>query len=189
MLRAASENGAALDEFVARVARMMKIEEPSRSRPRDELDDLLLAIAPPYRLSLLALTSEQILRALAVAEITLRQGRSLWKLPLSLQGVMNMASGFGPAQRLLAYADEPFEFARPISKKDLTFGDAQLTFAAYVFQRRSAGPAGVLGALEEVIKPEMPVSDRSVLFQRLGSLVDQRRSKVRKRKLLQNRER
>jgi len=181
-LRAASENGAALDEFVARVARMMKIEEPARSRPHDELDDLLLAIAPPYRLSLLALTSEQMLRALAVAEITLRHGRPLWKLPLSLQGVMNMTSGFGPTQRLLAYADEPFDFARPISKKDLVFGDAQLTFAAYIFQRRSAGAAGVLGALEEVIKPEMPVSDRSVLFQRLGNLVDQRRFKATKRK-------
>jgi len=64
----------------------------------------------------------------------------------------------------------------------LAFGDAQLTFAAYVFQRQSAGPAGVLGALEEIIKPEMPVSDRSVLFQRLGNLVDQTRFKATKRK-------
>jgi hypothetical protein len=39
-----------------------------------------------------------------------------------------------------------------------------------------------LGALEEVIKPEMPVSDRSVLFQRLGNLVDQRRFKAKERK-------
>lgn len=188
-LRAASDDAGCLDEFVSRVARLMKIEEPSRSRPHDELDDLLLALAPPYRLSMLALTSEQMLRALAIAELTLRHGSSLWKLPLSLQGVMNMISGFGSTQRLLALGDEPFDFAKPISKKDLAFGDAQLTFAAYVFQRRSAGPAGVLGALEEVIKPEMPVSDRSVLLQRLGNLVDQRRVKTTKRKSLQNRER
>ena len=181
-LRASSEDGAALDEFVARVARLMKIEVPARSRPHDELDDLMLAIAPPYRLSMLILTSEQILRALAVAELTLRLGSTLSTLPLSLQGVMRMASSFAQSQRLLAYGDEPFDFAKPISKKDLAFGDAQLTFAAYVFQRRSAGPAGVLGALEEVIKPEMPMSDRSVLFQRLGNLVDQRRVKATKRK-------
>ena len=181
-LRAASENGAALDKFVARVARLMKIDEPPGSRPHDELDDLLLAIAPAYRLSMLALRSEQMLRALAVAELTLRVGSTLSTLPLSLQGVMRMASAFAPAQRLLACDDEPFNFSKPISKKDLTFGDAQLTFAAYVFQRRAAGPAGVLGALEEVIKPEMPVSDRSVLFQRLGNLVDERRFKATKRK-------
>ena len=181
-LKAASDDGGALDEFVARVARLMKIEEPLRSRPHDQLDDLLLAIAPAHRLSMLTLTSEQMLRALAVSDLTLRDGRSLWKLPLSLQGVMNMTSGFGSAQRLLAYGDEPFDFAKPMSKKDLAFGDAQLTFAAYVFQRQSAGPAGVLGALEAVIKAEMPVSDRSVLFQRLGNLVDQRRSKATKPK-------
>ena len=181
-LRMASEDGAALDEFVARIARLMKIEGFSRSRPHDQLDDLLLAIAPPYRLSMLALTSEQMLRALAVAELTLRLGCALSTFPLSLQGVMSMASKFAPAQRLLAYGDEPFDFARPISKKDLAFGDAQLTFAAYIFQRRSAGPAGVLGALEEVIKAEMPASDRSVLFQRLGNLVDERRLKATKRK-------
>lgn len=181
-LKAASDDGAALDEFVARVARLMKIEVPPRSRPHDQLDDLLLAIAPPYRLYMLALTSEQMLRALAVAELTLRLGCALSTLPLSLQGVMRMASAFAPAQRLLAYGDEPFDFAKPISKKDLAFGDAQLTFAAYVFQRWAARPAGVLAALEEVIKPEMPVSDRSVLFQRLGNLVDQRRFKATKRK-------
>lgn len=134
-LRAASDDGAALDEFVARVAQLMKIEGPPGSRPHDELDDLLLAIAPPYRLSMLVLTSEQMLRALAVAELTLRLGCALSTLPLSLQGVMRMASAFAPAQRLLAYGDEPFDFAKPIGKKDLAFGDAQLTFAAYVFQR------------------------------------------------------
>lgn len=181
-LRVASEDGAALDEFVARIARLMKIEGPAGSHSRDQLDDLLLAIAPPYRLSMLALTPEQILRALAVAELTLRLGCALSTLPQSLQGIMRMASTFGPAQRLLAYGDEPFDFAKPIGKKDLAFGDAQLTFAAYVFQRRSAGPAGVLGALEEVIKAEMPMSDRSVLFQRLGNLIDQRRFKVTRRK-------
>jgi hypothetical protein len=181
-LRAASDDGAALDEFVARVARLMKIEGLPRSRPHDQLDDLLLAIAPPYRLSMLVLTSEQMLRALAVADLTLRAGCALSTLPPSLQGAMRMASAFGSAQRLLAHGDEPFGFAKPISKKDLAFGDAQLTFAAYIFQRKSAGPAGVLGALEEVIKPEMPVSDRSVLFQRLGNLVDQRRVTATKRK-------
>ena len=178
-LKEASNDGAAMDKFVARVARLMKIEVPPRSRPRDQLDDLFLAIAPPYRLYMLKLTSEQMLRALAVAELTVRDGRSLWKLPPSLQGVMNLASGFGPVQRLLAYGEEPFEFVKPIAKKDLAFNDAELTFAAYLFQRQAAGPAGVLGALEEAIPTGMPVSDRSILFQKLGILVDQRRSKAR----------
>jgi putative zinc- or iron-chelating protein len=181
-LRAASENGAGLDDFVARVARLMKIDAPTQSRPRDRLDDRLLAIAPPHRLSMLALTSEQIVRALAVAELALRRTSSLSELPLSLQGTMRMASSFAPAQRLLAHGNEPVAFAKHISRKDLAFRDPQLTFAWYIFQRQAAGPAGVLGALEAAIPGDMSVSDRSVLLQTLGTLVDQRRSKTEKQR-------
>ena len=185
-LKKASHDGAALEKFVGRAARVMGIEVPPKSQPRDHLDDLLLAIAPPYRSSMLGLASEQMLRALAVAELTLRRACSLAKLPINLQGVMQMASTFGPTQRLLAYGDEPFDFVTHISKKELAFGDPQLTFAAYLFQRQGDGPAGVLSTLEEAILPEMPVSDRSVLFQRLGNLVDQKRSKLEKQKAIKD---
>jgi Fe-S-cluster containining protein len=180
-LRAASADAAEFDRFAARAASVMRIEVPPRSTPYDELDDLLLAIAPVHRLSLLIMSSEGILRALAVAELVVRRAWSLATLPLNLQGAMNLINGFAPTQRLLGQADEPLGRGIKTKSKDITFQDPEMTFAAFIFLRQAMAGRGVLEILEETVAPEMPASDRSALFQKLGTLLDTGPAKKRSR--------
>lgn len=170
-LRAASEDSQALDRAAERAAKIMRIEVPPRSRPYDEIDDLLLAIAPVHRLSLLSMSTEGILRALAVAEFVVRRAWSLATLPLNLQGAMNLMATFTQTERLLGQADEPLDRGIRSNKKDITFLDPDLTFAAFIFIRETMAGNGVLQTLEGVVPANMPASDRSALFQRLGMLL------------------
>jgi len=171
-LKAASQDAPELERFAERAARLMRVTVPPRSKQYDELDDLLLAIAPVHRLSLLLMSGEGILRALLVAELVVRRAWSLAKLPLNLQGAMNLAFNFQPTERLLGQADEPLQRGIRSSKKDLTFQDPDLTFAAFLALRELSDGKGVMHTLEEVISDSMPASDRSALFQKLGTLLD-----------------
>jgi len=171
-LKAASQDVPELDRFAERAARIMRVDVPPRSKQYDELDDLLLAIAPVHRLSLLVMSGEGILRALLVAELVVRRAWSLATLPLNLQGAMNLAATFLPMERLLGQADEPLQRGIRSSKKDLTFQDPDLTFAAFLALRELSDGKGVMQTLEEVISESMPASDRSALFQKMGTLLD-----------------
>jgi hypothetical protein len=171
-LKSASKAPQELERFAARAAALMRINVPPRSRPYDELDDLLLAVASVQRLSLLLMSTEGMLRALLIAELVVRRAWSLTTVPLNLQGAMNLVSGFTATGRLLGQADEPLKRGIKSGKKDLTFQDPGLTFAAFIALREMAGGKGVMQSLEEALPPEMPASDRSALFQKLGTLLD-----------------
>jgi Fe-S-cluster containining protein len=181
-LREASADVVAFDLFTERAARLMRIDVPPRSKPYDELDDLLLAIAPVHRLALLIMSSEGILRALAIAELVVRRAWSLATLPLNLQGAMNLMASFAATERLLGQSDEALQRGIKTSKKDLTFQDPEMTFAAFIFLRDVMAGGGVMQTLEEAIPAEMPASDRSALFQKLGGLLDSGPAKNRGRK-------
>jgi Fe-S-cluster containining protein len=185
-LREASADIVAFDLFAERAARLMRIDVPPRSQPYDELDDLLLAIAPVHRLALLIMSSEGILRALAIAELVVRRAWSLATLPLNLQGAMNLIASFAATERLLGQGDEALQRGIKSSKKDLTFQDPEMTFAAFIFLRDVMAGRGVMQTLEEAIPAEMPASDRSALFQKLGGLLDTGPSKSRGRKRSQS---
>ena len=111
-----------------------------------------------------------------------RRAWSLSALTLNLQGAMNIASQFAATGRLLGQGDEPMGAAIKWNRKDLTFEDAELTFALHIFLSEAGGGAGILSALEKAIPPEMPASDRSALFQKMGSLLDRNAGKKRARK-------
>ena len=166
-LMGASTDGRGLQAFIARAMQIMGLEPAKRSKTCDYLDDLLLAFAPPHRLSLLSLESEGILRALSVAEIIVRRAWSDATKQPTLQGIANTVATFRDAQVLLAQNDERFDFGK-INKKTFSFNEPELTFAAFVAVSNANGPAGVMGALEQAILPSMSVSDRSVLLLRLG---------------------
>lgn len=171
-LRSVSNDPQSLDRFAQRAARMMRIEVPPRSQAYDELDDLLLATAPVHRLSLLTMSGEGILRALVIAELVVRRAWSMATLPLNLQGAMNLIVSFAPTERLLGQADEPLDRGIKSQKNDLAFQDPDLTFAAFICLRDVIAGKGVLETLEAAIPPDMPASDRSALFQKLGTLLD-----------------
>jgi hypothetical protein len=181
-LRSQSEEHGTQDDFLPRAAGVMGLDGLSRSSARDYIDDLLLALAPPLRLSLLTLRSEAMLRALALAELILRQTTSLSPAPPTLQGAYQILTAVGGAIRLLARGNEPVERHRLSRLKSPQFGDPELTFAAFGFYRGLESGTGVLGLLERLIPRAMTLTDRSVLLNQLGSQIDGTPTKQRQRR-------
>jgi hypothetical protein len=175
----AAADAAALNAFLERTRRILGYEPAAQSNGRDVIDDLLLTFASPYRISLLDLSGEGVLRALGVAELIVRKAWAGATVTPSLQSIANTAATFRPIQALLADGDERFDFGR-VTKKTFSFSDAELTFAAFITTQNSV-EKGVLGALDEAISPGMAVADRSVLLMRLGQQMEAAKSK-RKRK-------
>lgn len=181
VLREQATDALGLDIFIERATRIMGLEEAARSRAADAVDDLLLALAAPLRLLLLRLSSESILRVLALGEIILRRTLTLSDQPPTLQGAYQMITSVGPALRLLAGGDEPVELVRRASAKAPPFGDPDLTFAAFLALREVHNSTGILEALEKAIKPSLSAADRSVLLIQLGSKLEHE-TPVRRRK-------
>jgi hypothetical protein len=182
VLRGASADPAALDDSVARAAQVMGLTVPSRPQPRDSVDDLLIAIAPPIRLDMLHLSSEAILRALSLGGLLFREAVSFAGAQLTPQAAHTILSTFAPGLRLIAHGDEPLDLPASAKVNAPPFGDADLIFAAFLTMREARGPAGVLGALEKAIKPSMTVSDRSVLINQIGAEIDEAYKKRRKKR-------
>lgn len=174
-LKNASPDPPALAAFVERASRILGYESPLKREERDALDDMLLAFASPYRIGLLDLPEQGILRALAISEIMVRRAWRSAPLQPSFQGLANNIEIFKPVQVLLALDDEAFDFGK-MTQKTLSFCDAELTFAAFIAVHNAA-ERGVLGALELAIPPKMSVADRSILLMRLGEVLQMRKSK------------
>ncbi len=172
-LHDASTDRAALDARVDRGTRLLGLDPPSGPTARDAIDDLLLALASPLRLDLLSLSSEGMLGALALAERILRHTRALSPEAPSLQGSYQVLSDLFPALQLLARGDEPLEISRAASLKAPPFGVPELVFAAHRFWSAFKSTPHTLTALEQSVPPTLSPSDRTVLFNSLGSQMDQ----------------
>ena len=170
-----SADPAALIVFLERVRRVLGYETAAQPVSRDAIDDLLLTYASPYRIGLLDLSDEGVVRALAVAELIVRRAWAGATITPSLQGIANTVSTLAPIQALLANSNEPFDFGR-VTKNTFSFGNAELTFAAFIATQNSAGKT-LLDALDEAIPREMTVADRSVLVLRLGQQMQATKSK------------
>lgn len=181
-LREQAAKPAELDLFVKRAAQILGLGPASKHRKRDNVDDLLLALAPSHRLSLLHTSSEAMLRALAIDEILLRPMMSLSTIPMTPQGANSVLNNISPAVRLLARGDEKVEFAANANLKSAPFGDADMTLSAFAALRKISGGTGVLQALEQAIKPGMPISDRSALLIQLGTQLEHTRLKRAKKR-------
>jgi hypothetical protein len=175
-----SADAPALQAFTERARCILGYNSSKRAPEPDALDGFLLAFASVYRIGVLDLTGEEILRALAVAEIMTRRVWSGLPQEPTLQGVANTLTALKPIQILLAHGDERFDFGK-VTKKTFSFRDAELTFAAFIAARH-APDAGVFAALEQAIPPGMSIADRSVLLRRLGEIMQTVRLKPRRRK-------
>ena len=172
-LNDASTDRAALASRVDRATRLLGLDPPSRPPARDAIDDLLLALASPLRLDLLSLSSEGMLAALALAERILRHTSALSPETPSLQGASQVVSDLFPVLRLLARGDEPLEISRAASLKSPPFGVPELLFSTHRFWRAFKSTPRTLTVLEQSVPPTMSPSDRTVLFNSLGSRMDQ----------------
>lgn len=169
-VRGESEDAPSFDEFIPRALKVMGYEGPPRPRRRDGIDDLMLALAPPLRLTMLTSSSEAMLRALALGEMLLRWVAPLSSGPPTLQGAHHIITSFGGAIRLLASGDQPVQL-RARAAKVAPFGDPDMTFAAFRVLRDVASSTAPLVALEKAVSPALTVSQRSVLLVQLGSQI------------------
>lgn len=160
-----------LELFIERSLRIMEMEIPVRVSVRDPIDDLLIALASSLRLYLLQLSSENILRALALGEVLLRQVTPLSNLPATPQVIHRILSSLMPVLALLARGDERIElnprngFAAP------QFGDSALTVAVLVALRELQKGAKVFDALERAMTPLPAAIDRMLLLNHLGTQI------------------
>lgn len=185
-MREESRNPSALDNLVGRATRLLGLEANHALHERDLVDDLLLALAPSHRISLLRLSSDAILRALAIGEVVLRHVTSLSNIAISPQGAYSILNNMGPAVRLLARGDETIELAGNADLKSAPFGDANMSLAAFIALRKLSESSGALDALEKAIKPGMTVPDRSALLAQLGSQLERAFLKPPKKKASKN---
>jgi len=169
-----SEDPKALENFVARAAGILGLPVPERRQgPRDVMDDVLLAIAPAFRFSLLSLTSEGILRALGLGELLARRAMSIASQPPSLKGTFGILQDITPTISLLARGDEPFDMLGEVRLKEPQFGNLDLNNAASVaLGELSAGTLGPLEALEKAVTPSLSTPDRAILMRQLGVLIE-----------------
>jgi hypothetical protein len=135
------------------------------------LDDLLLTIAPTFRLHLLILDSEGILRALAVGEELVRRILAVATRPPTLQAVHQALTAAARALILLAHGDAPLALRRTFGIRSPTFRDPVLTFAAFLALRELSRGEPVLPALERALDRSLPAADRSILLGTLGGRV------------------
>lgn len=153
-----------------RVARLLWDEVPETSTASDACDELMFALASPLRLSLLKLSSDGILRTLALAEMFVRRDAGLSGRGLDPQSAFNRLTTLIPLLMLLGHGDEALDVTRASSVKSPPFGDPMMTFAAFRVSRALAsGSVGVLETLDGAIDPAMAATDRQALIMALGA--------------------
>jgi hypothetical protein len=170
LLRADAADAATLDEHVRRAAVLLGLDPRVLERPRDAVDDLLILLAAPLRASMLRLSAEGLLCALALGALVFRRALELGA-KASLSGGWELQTSVGPALRLLGRLDEPLVAEGQAAPRIPAFADPALALAA-TLALRAKPAASALDALERAILPATPTADRSVLLTALGAVVD-----------------
>ena len=165
LARSSAGGADALTRFLQRAARVCGVVPMSRDR--DAIDDLLLVLAPYWRLKMLPLGHERMLRVLALAEVLIRRMASLSPRDMTLQEADHFYMELSPACRLLSLDESPM--AAPGELRQVpAFGTAELAFAAH--QALRAAETNVMAAFDEAFAAGTPTHDRMAILVALGRL-------------------
>lgn len=176
----ASEAPVRLSVHVERAARLFGGSLPEPPTDRDEVDDVLLALAPALRLELVELSPEGTLAALALGERLLRRAFLACRAQPSLQSAWDVLDSLGPALRLLGRGDEALRLSAGSAKRAPAFGDAEMVFAGYRVAHEAASGASTLDLLESAMEPLKSATDRSVFLVQMGVHLQQPRQRPRR---------
>jgi hypothetical protein len=159
-----------LKSFQRRVLKLMKWSAPETNGMRDDLDDLLLAVAPSLRMETLSQGGDALLRFLTLAEVVVRGGLRMSQARPTLQAVYGLVDDLRPVIRLLSWADDaPVLKKAPLKSPPL--GDPNLVFAGYKVIH-DVQKLGVLPSLEKAFRPDFTAADRNALFFQLSETID-----------------
>ena len=164
VLARSTTNPDALQRFLARAALVCGVA-PAAPHGRDDLDDILLVVAPSWRLKMLPLGQERMLRVLALAEVLIRRLAPLSLRAMTPQQVEQSYTAMFPACRLLSLDESPM-IAPNAPRTVPPFGTADVTFTAYHVLR--AAEKNVLAAFEEAFSQGTPTHDRMAILIELG---------------------
>jgi hypothetical protein len=154
-----------LEKFVRRAALVCGVVY-AKPKTRDDLDDVLLALAPSWRVGMLRMGQARMLRVLALFEVLLRRLASLSMRPLTPQQVNQFYSELSPALRLLSREEAPMTLPKAFQKVP-AFGSAAMTFTAYRALR--GAEKNVLLAFEGAFSQDLSASDRMAILLELGA--------------------
>jgi len=164
VLTRSSTDAAGLKLFQHRAALVCGVA-PAAPHDRDELDDILLVVASFWRVKMLSLGHERMLRVLALAEPLIRRLASLSPRATTPQQVDQFYSEVFPACHLLSRNESPMMVPERL-RKLASFCTADLTFTAY--QALRAAERGVVSAFEEAFAQGTPTHDRMAILMELG---------------------
>lgn len=170
LLRAESPDASAHDDHVRRAAALLGLDAGPLAAPRDDVDDLLILLATPLRTTMLRLSADGLLCALALGALVVRTAIALGAAP-SLSAGWELQTKLGPALRLLGRLDEPLVADPATPPRIPSFSDPTLALAASLALRHAPGRS-TLTALEHAIPTATPAVDRSVLLCTLGGVVE-----------------
>jgi hypothetical protein len=165
VLALSSSSPDSLKRFLHRAARVCGVEDAA-PQGRDYLDDVLLALASSWRVKMLSLGHERMLRVLALGEVLIRRLASLSVRALTPQQVDQSYGEMFPACHLLSQEESPMILPKA-HRKVPPFGTPELTFTAY--QALRAAERNVLVAFEEAFPQNTPTHDRMAILIELGS--------------------
>ena len=169
VLASMSSSPGALSELTARAAACLGTSVGAPDAP-DGVDDVLLAVAPSYRLRFLDVPAESILLALSIGEYLVRDASRLARTTPTAQSVFQYLAAMTPALRLLtriaALSDQKSARIRipPFSNVHMTRA-AERILAGLV-----TGQSGLAAA--EDATAELPAADRLALLVEVGRAVN-----------------
>jgi hypothetical protein len=165
VLSLTSNDSEALQRFLPRTTLVCGVVYAA-PKTRDYLDDLLLVLASSWRVGMLHLGQERMLRVLALAGVLLRRLASLSPRALTPQQVNHFFGELSPALRLLSRNETPLTLPKAFQKVP-PFGAASLTFTAYRALR--GAEKNVLVSFEESFSKDLSVADRMAVLVELGA--------------------
>ncbi len=172
VLREASTDPGSLSSFVSRALKVLALPRQRRSVKPDRIDDIMIALAVPLRLQMLTLSSEGILRALALSELVIRRVATLPVEPIAPHAVYSFLGEHMPGIRFIARGVEPLVIPPGVNLNAPPIGDPGLTFSSFVFIRELRDSANVLRSFEKAVPASMTTADRSTFLQMMGRMLD-----------------
>ena len=165
LLKKSSVDPLSLETFLERATGVLGLPRSKSSKERDGIDDILSAIASPLRLQLLTLSSEGILRALALGELLIRRIATRPVEPVTPQVVFRFLEVHLAGIRFLARGEEIVPIPSNSKLTLPAIGDPGLTFSSFVFLRELQSSGNVLQSFEKAIPPNLSIADRSTFVQ------------------------
>jgi hypothetical protein len=141
--------------------------------PRDYLDDILLALAPPLRIRLLHPAERLRLRILFMAGVYLRKVAQITTRPLSLQGAHQMIVNQLSVFRLFARGNVSLRLPFPEASQGVEFQNPLMTVAFFQVLEELQGGEKLFDVLDAAMPSGVSELEKAIFFHQLAQRIQQ----------------